>query len=143
MARPDRSKKYVDADVQGALARRLIFHWVIFLTIAFVTAFVLQILVNPFRAPAEHLQNLVWNQGPFLLVLVCLLPVFVIDSIKVSHRFAGPICNLRQAMRSIVQGEPPKKLKFRDQDFWKGLADDYNAMLTRLAPADQNVSEDS
>jgi hypothetical protein len=135
MSRPQRKKKYIDTDVQGALTRRLIWHWCVFVVVAGVAAYLLQVLSNPFQPQLEHVKELWWTHGPFLVVLLFLLPVFVVDTVKLSHRFAGPIYNLRRAMREVAQGKPPRKLKFRDNDFWQGLSDDYNAMLTRLVPS--------
>ena len=108
-----------------------------FLTVAAAVSFILQVLSNPFRPLAEHVRNLWWTHGPFLLVLVFLLPVFIIDSIKLSNRFAGPVYSLRRALREIVQGKPPRRLKFRKHDFWHDLADDYNALLVRLDLLDE------
>ncbi len=139
MANPRRKKTFVDSGVQGALARRIIFHWLLFLLVAFVVAFVLQVLSNPFRPIAEHTRDLWWTHGPFLLVLVFLLPVFVVDTIKISHRFAGPIFNLRRAFREVAEGKPPRRLNFRRHDFWQELADDYNSMLQRLDLFDDDV----
>jgi hypothetical protein len=132
MTQPRRSKKFIDANVQGALARRIIFHWLVFLMVASLVAFILQVLTNPFRPLAAHARDVWWTHGPFLLVLVFLLPVFIVDTIKISHRFAGPIFALRRAIREIVQGKAPRKLKFRRNDFWHELADDYNSMLLKL-----------
>jgi hypothetical protein len=134
MSRPQRRKKFVDVKVQGALARRLIFHWVIFLVVASVVAVLLQVLNDPLRPAGEHVGQAWAMHGPFFVVMIFLLPVYVLDTIKLSHRFAGPIVNMRQSMRAISEGEPPRKLQFRQNDFWHELADDYNAMLTRLAP---------
>ena len=141
MAKPRRTKHYIDSGVQGSLARRIILHWLVFLLVGAVVAFVLQVLSNPFQPLASHLQNLWWTHGPFLLVLVFLLPVFVIDTIKLSNRFAGPVYSLRRAIREIVQGKSPRKLKFRRHDFWHDLADDYNAMLLRLNLLDDGELE--
>jgi nitrogen fixation/metabolism regulation signal transduction histidine kinase len=99
------------------------------------------VLSNPFRPLLAHARDLWWTHGPFLLVLVFLMPEFIVDTIKVSHRFAGPIFALRRAMREIVQGKPPRKLKFRRKDFWQDLADDYNAMLLRLEILDDEVDQ--
>jgi hypothetical protein len=132
MAQPRRKKKFIDSRVQGALARRIIVHWLVFLSVALLVSFILQVLTDPFRPLKAHLQNIWWTHGPFLLVTAFLLPVFIVDTIKLSHRFAGPIFALRRAIREIVQGKPPRKLKFRRKDFWQNLADDYNAMLLRL-----------
>ena len=87
----------------------------------------------------SHFQNLWWTHGPFLLVMVFLLPVFVLDTIRISHRFAGPIYRLRQTIRNIAQGKPAQRLKFRDFDFWQGLAEDSNRMVDRLASHDVEV----
>jgi hypothetical protein len=131
MSQPQRRKVFVDSRVQGALARRIILHWVVFLIVASLAAFLLQVLSNPFRPLADHAQELWWTHGPFVVVMAFLLPVFVVDSIKISHRFAGPIFSLRRAMREVAEGKPARKLKFRSGDFWHELSDDFNAMLVR------------
>ena len=105
MSRPQRRKRFIDSNVQGALARRIIFHWLVFLLVASLAAFLLQVLSDPFRPLASTSQNLWWTHGPFLLVMVFLLPVFVVDTIKISHRFAGPIFSLRRAMREVAAGQ--------------------------------------
>jgi nitrogen fixation/metabolism regulation signal transduction histidine kinase len=135
---PRRTKKFIDSRVQGALARRIILHWLVFLGVGVLVAFILQVLSNPFRPLASHAQDMWWTHGPFLLVLVFLLPVFVVDTIKLSHRFAGPIYALRKAIREVAQGDKPRRLKFRKRDFWRDLADDYNAMLEKLEVLDGN-----
>lgn len=132
MSRPQRRKVFIDSGVQGALARRIILHWLVFFGVASLVAFVLQFLSNPFRPLAEHVHDMWWTQGPFLLVMLFLLPVFVVDTVKISHRFAGPIFSLRRAMREITQGKPVRRLKFRTGDFWHELADEFNAMLVHL-----------
>jgi hypothetical protein len=131
MSQRQRRKVFIDSDVQGALARRIILHWVVFLLVASLAAFLLQVLSNPFRPLADHAQDLWWTHGPFIVVMAFLLPVFVVDSIKISHRFAGPIFSLRRAMREVAEGKPPRKLKFRNGDFWHELSEDFNAVLVR------------
>jgi hypothetical protein len=141
-SRPQRRQKFIDSKVQGALARRIIFHWLVFLAVASVAALLLQVLSDPFRPAGEHFDNLWYTHGPFLVVMVFLLPVFVIDTIKISHRFAGPVYSLRRTMREVADGKPPRKLQFRQGDFWHELASDYNAMIDRLAPeADSKSSK--
>lgn len=141
MAKPRRTKHFIDSNVQGALSRRIIFHWLLFMLIASFVAFVVQLLANPFRPLSAHMQELWWAQGPFLLVMLFLLPVFIIDTIKLSHRFAGPIFSLRRAIREVAEGKSPRKLKFRRRDFWHDLAEDYNTMLSRLGALEENARE--
>jgi hypothetical protein len=104
-------------------------------------SFILQVLANPFQPLALHFENLWWSQGPFLLVMFFLLPVFVMDTIKLSHRFAGPIFSLRRAIRSVALGEKPQPLKFRKKDFWHELAQDYNTMLVRFGALEDETDE--
>jgi hypothetical protein len=133
MAQSGRKKTFVDPKVQGALVRRLVFHWLAFFTVAGIVAFCLQVLSDPFTPIRTHARNVWWTHGPFLLVLFFMLPVFIIDTIKLSHRFAGPIYRLRQTIRSLARGGAYQPMKFRDLDFWQGLADDFNQMVERLS----------
>jgi hypothetical protein len=142
MSRPQRRKVFIDASVQGALARRIIFHWLVFLGVASLVAFVVQVLSNPFRPLGEHALDTWANQGPFLVVMLFLLPVFVVDTVKISHRFAGPIFSLRRAIREIAQGKPARKLKFRTEDFWHDLSEDFNAMLVHLGLLNEDAPSD-
>jgi hypothetical protein len=132
MPHPTRKKTFIDAKVQGALVRRLVMHWASFITIAAVVAFALQVLTNPFRPLEQHLQEMWWTHGPFLLVMFFMLPVFIVDTIKLSHRFAGPIYRLRNVIKGMAEGEPFKPVKFREMDFWQDLADDFNTMIERV-----------
>ena len=141
MSHPERKKTFVDPKVQGSLVRRLVIHWFSFLLVASLVAFCLQVLSNPFRSLGEQLQQVWWTHGPFLLVMVFLLPVFVLDTIKMSHRFVGPIYRLRQTVLDIAQGDPPPRLKFRDFDFWQGMAEDFNRMVDQLTTRGEKSTE--
>jgi len=137
-----RKKSYVDSKVQGMLVRRLLFHWLAFLAVASLVAYCVQVLSNPFQSHAERFQQLWWTHGPFLLVLLCLLPVFILDTIQFSHRFVGPIYRLRQTIRSsISQDGAPPVLKFRDSDFWHGLAEDFNQMVDQISNRSSGTQE--
>jgi nitrogen fixation/metabolism regulation signal transduction histidine kinase len=139
MPHPGRKKTFVDPKVQGALVRRLVLHWCAFIAVAALVAFCLQVLSNPFTSIREHAQNVWWTHGPFLLVMVFMLPVFIVDTIKLSHRFAGPIYRMRQTIRSLAKGGAYTPVKFREQDFWQGMAEDFNQMVERLTSEKQLV----
>jgi nitrogen fixation/metabolism regulation signal transduction histidine kinase len=132
MSHPARKKTFVDPKVQGALVRRLVLHWLVFFSVAALVAFCLQVLTNPFKPIEEHAREVWWTHGPFLLVMFLMLPVFIVDTIKLSHRFAGPIYRLRNVIRAIAHGEKYQPLKFREMDFWQDLAEDFNEMVERL-----------
>jgi len=141
MATYRRTKHFIDSNVQGALARRIILHWLVFAIVTSLVLFILQVLSNPFRPLADAMQDLWSVQGPFMLVMVFILPVFVVDTIKLSHRFAGPIFSLRREIREVAQGKAPRKMKFRQNDFWQDLAEDYNTMLSRFGAFNSDADE--
>ena len=129
-----RTTHFVDRTVQGALARRVLVHWVMFLTMSIVSVTLMQVLLgDPSKTVFEHIAAAGSRYALFLIVLASLLPAFVLDTIRLSNRFAGPICRLRNALKNAAEGQPHQPLKFRGTDFWQGLADDYNAMMERYA----------
>lgn len=133
-----RKKEFVDPEVQGALARRLIAQWGLFLVAATGLAIAMQWMSDPFVPFKEMLANAWWTYGPLLLVLAGLAPVFVFDAIKLSNRFTGPVHRLRQVTRSLANGETPEQVEFRGADFWKDLAEDFNRVLERVAKSEGN-----
>ena len=127
-----RSKTFVDPPVQQGLVKRMVLHWVVFVLAATALTFVVQFFGDPFKPVTWHLSELWWNHAPALLALIVLLPMFIIDSIKVSNRFAGPIMRLRTAIADISAGRKSEPLSFREGDFWKSLARDFNNMVSRI-----------
>jgi methyl-accepting chemotaxis protein len=132
-----RKKDYVDPQVQGELARRLVLHWLLFTIVAAGISVCLEWLEDPFRPFSALVWAASWNYGPFLLVLISLVPVFIYDSIKLSNRFAGPVFRLRKVAKALAEGELPDRVDFRGNDFWRDLAGDFNRIVARIARAEE------
>ena len=125
-----RSKTLVDAEVQGSLLRRIAIHWVIFFV---CNAIALMIWIRMFEQP-----DATWGQTfgdtlrrflPFFVITAALIPAFVWDTLKLSHRFAGPMLRLRNALADAKAGRSVAPLHFRGSDFWKEVATNFNAVL--------------
>lgn len=129
-----RKTEFIDPEVQGALARRISIHWLLYTLLASILVIGLKWMTNPFTPLAEHVAEAWWTYGPMLLVLVCLAPVFVFDAVKLSNRFTGPVLRLRNATRELANGERPRRITLRDGDFWKELAEDFNRVVDRYEP---------
>jgi hypothetical protein len=69
---------------------------------------------------------------PALFASGLMLPILILDVIRVSHRFVGPMCRLRNAMRDVADGKSVPSLRFRKGDFWFDLAEDFNRAAARL-----------
>lgn len=129
MSKRVRRNFWVDGQIQGALAIRVIAHWLIFASIAAVLTFTMQFLGDPLQDFSTHWKNVWANQGLFALVIAILMPLFIYDTVRLSNRFAGPIVRIRRTMRDISEGKRAEKLSFRDNDFWSGLAADFNRLI--------------
>ncbi len=133
---PRRSKSLVDPEVQGSLLRKIGLHWCMLFvsnTIALV------VWVRLFEQPDAD-----WNTTfhtyverflPFFVVSIALLPAFVWDTLKLTHRFAGPILRLRLTLMDAAEGRAVAPLSFRSNDFWREIAENFNTILSqRVAP---------
>jgi hypothetical protein len=144
MAKFKRKKLYVDPVVQLQLMRRIVMHWLSFFGIAVVLALCFEMLFeNPFEPLSALVGGVFERHGLLLIALLALIPAFVYDTIKLSNRFAGPMLRFRRAITQLGEGETIEPLKFRDGDFWKDLADDFNRVLARLAKAEADRNENA
>ncbi|TWT99617.1 hypothetical protein Pla108_05600 [Botrimarina colliarenosi] len=141
MKKQRRKAEYIDPEVQGALARRLSVHWLLFTVLACSLLVGLKWMSQPFMPVGDHLSEAWWTYGPVLLVLLCLAPVFIHDAIRLSNRFTGPMLRLRAATRQLAAGERPERITLREGDFWKDLAENFNQAVDRLY-ADKASAED-
>jgi hypothetical protein len=61
-----------------------------------------------------------------------MLPILILDVIRVSHRFVGPMHRLRRALEDLADGKNVPSVKFRKDDFWFDLAEDFNRAAARV-----------
>lgn len=126
-----RRKSLVHRAIQLALIKRLLLQWVCFAWTTCLASSAVQFFLNPMSVPLGF--DVLW--GVFLthcFVSSCLLPMFVYDSVKYSHRFVGPIVRLHRELQR-VGSEPVRPIKLRKGDFWHEVADEFNAMLARIS----------
>ena len=128
-----RARQYVDRNVQGGLISKMAIHWGIFF---FTTAFayiVVQAIISPNgNSFLQRIQNALTEFSMLGLLMLTLLPAFMLDVIRFSNRFAGPIARLSRFLRELGEhGEVPP-LKFRDDDFWSEIAKDFNLCRERI-----------
>jgi nitrogen fixation/metabolism regulation signal transduction histidine kinase len=90
------------------------------------------VLLDPLAPAEQRMSQLRVSVGAFILVSLCLLPIFVRDAIRFSHRFVGPIIRLQSEMRKVDEVKELRTFKLRDKDFWQDLAGDYNDFVERL-----------
>jgi nitrogen fixation/metabolism regulation signal transduction histidine kinase len=100
-----------------------------------------QVLANPFNGMKANLMTF-WNQnGPMVLALACLMPIFIRDTLTLSNRIAGPIHNLRNKCRELADGvHDVAPLKFRKHDMWDDLPELFNRMMQQVNKGEASLS---
>jgi len=133
MSRKGRVRKqlFVDSKVQGALVLRVLMYWVVCLITITLMLLCWSVLRTP-RMFYWHFDDMWFHYGPALIASFILLPMVVIDIIRLSNRFAGPMVRLRRSMRALARGEYVEPIRFREGDFWKEFADEFNAVVARV-----------
>jgi len=125
-----RKQNYIDAQVQGALLKRICLHWAIFFMVAAFAVIVLQTLLGD--PGLSIFQRLKQETGEFVIIGVVMLsmfPAFMLDTIRFSNRFVGPIVRLKSHLRKLGDGEV-QNCQFRNDDFWSDMADEFNGAAT-------------
>ena len=136
----NRKQKYVDSHVQGALLRRIFMHWIVFFVVAGMTLVLMKALVGP--PELTIVQRITAQMGEFSLlsmVLLAIFPAFMLDTVRFSNRFVGPIGRLRRQLRELGTDGKTDKCAFRDSDFWAGMADEFNTVSDLVQNQQQEI----
>jgi hypothetical protein len=127
-----RRKFFVDTRVQGMLAYRVILYWFLFVSGMFILLAGFPVIVSffvhsPGAPSAGQLIMQTWRTfWPAIFASALMLPLLILDIIRVSHRFAGPMYRLRSALRDMAAGKPVEPVVFRYGDFWCEVAEEFN-----------------
>jgi len=129
MATAKRMKYLVDPPVQWAIGRRILLQWAAFAVCLLMVNVILrtmtEMIVTPFR---EAFVNSLTSQISVLVILASMLPMLVLDTVKFTNRFAGPMYRLKNAIRCVRHDAAPAPLVFRGGDFWQEVTADFNAL---------------
>ena len=137
-----RTTTFIDPRVQGSLIRRVVMHWVCFIVTSIAAITLLQLVLgNPEKTFVEHLISAGRQYALFFIVLLALLPAFILDTIRLSHRFAGPIYRLRQTIKAVTNGKPFTPIRFREHDFWSEVANEFNEMMEQVSASDTSLKQ--
>jgi hypothetical protein len=127
-----RKSLFVDPKVQGALALRVVLYWAVCLITITLMLLCWRIVTGPARLFYTHFDDMWFHYGPAMVASCLLLPLVIVDVIRVSNRFAGPMLRLRRSMKALARGEHVEPITFRDGDFWQDFADEFNTLLRRV-----------
>jgi hypothetical protein len=130
-----RSIFFIDREVQTALMLRVVVYWMFCL----LSISLMLICWSAYKGPPQRFLDLVadlyYRYGPALSASLMLLPIVLMDVLRMSNRFVGPVLRLRRGLRDVAEGRPAQPLNFRDDDFWRDMATDFNRAAAHVARA--------
>ena len=128
MSKHKRKKNFVDNKVQGALLRRIFSHWLLFFCVAGGSVLLLQTLLGDSNIPVmDRLKHQMGEFQLFAIVMAALFPGFMLDTVRFSNRFVGPVGRLRRHLQQLSRGDT-SECSFRGDDFWVEAAAEFNAV---------------
>ena len=122
---------FVDPKVQGALVIRVALYWLLCLVTMALMLLCWRILTEPIELFFTHFRQLWLFFGPAAIASFLLLPLVLLDVIRLSNRFTGPVVRLRRTMRALARGEHVQPIEFREGDFWQEFAAEFNELAAR------------
>ncbi len=126
-----RKKKLVNLSVQGAVALRIVTHSILFVWSVFLVCAGLLFILGPTESGEDLARIRAICLAAIGISTIVVLPAIIYDSIKFSHRMAGPVVRLKN-MLSKIGVEKIEHVGLRKNDFWQDFATEFNAMLDRV-----------
>ena len=141
MSQKLRKQNYIDSHVQGALLRRIFVHWLSFFFVTALAIISLQALLGDPELPISQRVQLETSEFMFMaIIMAALFPAFMLDTIRFSNRFVGPIARLRRFLRDLKTGKTDH-CAFRDNDFWNEMAHEFNDVADLVAAQQAEISD--
>jgi len=135
MNRCRRSVFFIDPSVQGALMVRVVVYWLYFLLSISLMLICWRVYSGPPQRFFDLLAEIYGQHAPALVASLIVLPVVMMDVLRLSNRFVGPVTRLRNGLKELAEGRPAQPLNFRANDFWRDAATDFNRVAARVAHA--------
>lgn len=127
-----RRRIFIDRPIQIAVLLRTFMYWTVCLMAQLLMVFFVAAVTSTQDDFVAHGPQLWWHLQLTAAASLVLLPIILLDVLKLSHRWAGPILRLRNSLKSLGRGEAVSAVKFREKDFWQDLAADLNVVAAEL-----------
>jgi hypothetical protein len=138
-----RRQLLIDKQVQGALLFRTIVYWFFLLVAASLFLLCMYVVQEPGGTFLDYYGLVLERHGVLAFATLVLLPLVVYDVLVTTNRFAGPIYRMRRSMRALATGAHVDPLEFREQDFWREMADEFNALAAYVEELKARADRDA
>lgn len=136
---------FVDRQVQGALLFRIAVYWCFaVLTVCLVTLCGRAITnTDPVDSFLDYFafRDFFAQYGVVVLASLVLVPIIMLDVVATSNRFVGPLYRMRRSMRALAEGQHVEPIQFREKDYWKDVATEFNLLAQYVEELKNELAE--
>ena len=146
MASKRRRQLFVNRNLQGRLLFQAVVYWLYCLLSISLFAACWIILVKRPTSSAQLFGELWSSCGPALGGSVLLLPLVLLDCLRISNRFAGPMIRIHHTLQQLADGKESRPIQLRQRDYWQELAQSVNLVMERGVkpqPMQSNVDSET
>jgi hypothetical protein len=133
-----RRKTYVNSRVQGRFIGRIAAYWVMYHVVLWHGLFVYRYaqvrmsagdgqVIGPFRS--VYWQFCI-DYSPLLICALLIMPLFMLDFVRMTHRFVGPLVRIRESLVGLMDRRPVSRIEFRNGDLLPELQATFNDFLS-------------
>ncbi len=121
--------------VQRKVISRLTIYWFLYhfvmwhflLAYRYVEMFLAQ--GRPEASFRELYADFTLQNYPILISALVMLPLFLLDVLRVTHRIAGPLVRFQQKLKQMTAGEAVPKMRLRKGDYLQDLETAFNEYI--------------
>lgn len=128
---------FIDRRIQGDLFRRVVLYWMLCMLVVLYMAVAWLVLPSNPKSLSEFLSITYNRLGPVLTTSLLVLPLVLIDCLRISKHIADPVHHLHREMKRLAQGLEAAPVHLPQDDYWHEVANDFNRLLKRV---DENRS---
>ena len=139
MTKTRRHSLLADSRVQGLLLVRVTFYW-FYCLLSIVLMTTIWHLTRGGMLGSGALFDKLYNESlPIVIATLMTLPLVIMDCMRFSNRFAGPVVRVKNALLALNRGEKVERFSLRKGDHWVELAEELNQLVAKLEKADSLV----
>ena len=121
MSHERRRRLLANRQLQGKLLLQTITYWLYCLLSVTLLAACWIIFTRHPASSAELFHQLWSTVGPALLGSLFLLPLVLLDCLRFSHRFAGPMVRIERTIKELADGQQPRPVYFVMTLSWRWM----------------------
>jgi len=135
-SRPHR-RSFINARIQGRIIGRIAAYWVLYHLVLWLGLFVYHFARDRAEAAAgaellslgDLYGRFASEYSPVLFCACLILPLFLIDFVRLTHRIAGPLVRYRIALVQLMQGHRVNDVELRKGDLLTEFQMTFNEFL--------------